>query len=71
MVKHAARQEEPVLTAEERVDQGMCKVRSGRSFNEVQNKWLGFIRDHLVQNLTIDLDNFEKADHRTGRWAAR
>jgi type I restriction enzyme R subunit len=61
MVKHAARQEEPVLTAEERVDQAIQKVRLGKSFNEEQDKWLGFIRDHLVQNLTIDLDDFEKA----------
>jgi type I restriction enzyme R subunit len=61
MVKHAARQEEPVLSAKERVDQAIQKVRLGKSFNEEQDKWLGFIRDHLVQNLTIDLDDFEKA----------
>jgi type I restriction enzyme R subunit len=61
MVKHAARQEEPVLSAEERVDQAIRKVRRGKSFNEEQDKWLGFIQNHLVQNLTIDLDDFEKA----------
>jgi type I restriction enzyme, R subunit len=41
MVKHAARQEEPVLSAEERVDQAIQKVRRGKSFNEEQDKRQG------------------------------
>lgn len=54
MVKHAAKEQEPILTAEERVDRAMKKVTDGRSFNEEQRKWLGLIRDHLVKNLTIE-----------------
>jgi len=54
MVKHAAKEQEPILTAEERVDRAMKKVTDRKSFNEEQQKWLGLIRDHLVKNLTIE-----------------
>jgi type I restriction enzyme R subunit len=59
MVKHAAKEEEPLLTAEERVDQALRKVTAGKSFNEEQLKWLGMIRLHLIEHLTIDLSDFE------------
>jgi hypothetical protein len=29
----------------------------GKSFNEEQLKW-GYIQEHLVQNLTIEMDDF-------------
>jgi type I restriction enzyme R subunit len=61
MVKHAARQEEPILTAQERVDRAMRKAMAGKTFTEEQQKWLGLIREHMVQNLTIDLSDFEDA----------
>ncbi|MCL6447656.1 MAG: DEAD/DEAH box helicase family protein [Armatimonadetes bacterium] len=61
MVKHAARKEEPILTAEERVDRAMQKVMTGKSFNEEQLKWMGLIREHLVQNLTLEVGDFESA----------
>jgi type I restriction enzyme R subunit len=61
MVKHAARQEEPILTAEERVDRAMRNVTVGKTLTEEQNNWLGLIRTHMVQNLTIDLSDFEDA----------
>ncbi len=61
MVKHAAKDEEPILTAEERVDRAMEKVKAGKPFTEEQMNWLGLIREHLVKNLTIDLDDFEFA----------
>lgn len=57
MVKHAAKEQEPILTAEERVARAMKKVTDDKSFNKEQQKWLGLIRDHLIKNLTI-----EKAD---------
>lgn len=59
MVKHAAREEEPLLTAEERVQRAMQKLTEGRAFNEEQQKWLGLIGEHLTQNLTIDEDDFD------------
>lgn len=61
MVKHAAREEEPILTAEERVNHAMQRVTAGKSFNEEQLKWLDLIRQHVIQNLTIDIDDFAVA----------
>ena len=61
MVKHSAKEEEPIFTAEERVDNALKKVMSGKSFNEEQRNWLGLIRQHLITNLTIDLADFEYA----------
>jgi type I restriction enzyme, R subunit len=61
MVKHAAKEEEPILTAEERVDGALQKVMIGKSFNEEQFNWLGLIREHLIKNLTIEMEDFEYA----------
>ena len=59
MVKHAAIEEEPIYSCEERVDRAMQKVMSGKIFTEEQTNWLGYIRGHLIENLTIDLDDFD------------
>lgn len=61
MVKHAAHSEESLYTAEERVDRAMKAVTVGKSFDEEQMKWLGFIREHLVENLTLDPEDFKTA----------
>lgn len=61
MVKHAAREEEPICTAEERVDQAMKRITTEKSFNKEQMKWLGYIREHLIKNLTIGMEDFEYA----------
>ena len=61
MVKHAAKEEEPICTAEERVDQAMKRIATEKSFNEEQMKWLGYIREHLIKNLTIGMEDFEYA----------
>ncbi|MCK5508953.1 MAG: hypothetical protein KAI50_10595 [Desulfobacterales bacterium] len=61
MVKHADREEEPICTAEERVDQAMKRITTKRSFNKEQIKWLGYIREHLIKNLTIGMEDFEYA----------
>jgi type I restriction enzyme R subunit len=58
MVKHAAKEEEAVLTAEERVEKAMQRFMRGKAFNEQQLKWLGYIKGHLVENLTIGVDDF-------------
>ncbi|MEI6520272.1 MAG: type I restriction-modification enzyme R subunit C-terminal domain-containing protein [bacterium] len=57
MVKHAAREEEPLLTAEQRVDKAMQQVTTGKTFSSEQQAWLGYIREHLVENLTIDIND--------------
>jgi type I restriction enzyme R subunit len=58
MVKHAAREKEPLLTAEERVSRAFEQVTAGRSFTPEQQQWLDRIRDHLIANLTIEPDDF-------------
>ena len=59
MVKHAARAEEPIYSAEERVDRALQRVTADKTFTEEQMKWLGYIREHLIENLTIDLKDFD------------
>jgi len=61
MVKHAAIEEEPIYTAEQRVDRAMRGFMSGKTFSEEQMKWLDYIREHLIENLTINLEDFEYA----------
>ncbi len=59
MVKRAASETSALLTAEERVNAAVTTVSSGRSLTEEQNKWMGYIRQHLVQNLSIEPDDFD------------
>ena len=58
MVKHAAREEEPLFTAEERVARAFDQVTAGRRFTPEQQQWLDRIRDHLIANLSIEPDDF-------------
>ena len=60
MVKHAALNDEPVLSAQERVERAMAKFVAGRDFTSQQKKWLGYIRDHLVTNLTLEEQDFDE-----------
>jgi len=57
MVKHAA-SGDPLLSAEERVDQALAQVRAGKTFTPEQERWLALIRNHLVENLAIDRKDF-------------
>jgi type I restriction enzyme, R subunit len=70
MVKRAAIETSPLLTAEERVNQAVDRVVAGRTLNEAQSKWIGHIRQHLIANLSIERDDFEAipvlSDH--GGW---
>lgn len=59
IVKHAAAEEAPILTAQERVTAAMDKLMKKHPFTEDQKKWLGLIQDHLIQNLTIDEEDFD------------
>jgi type I restriction enzyme, R subunit len=71
MVKHAAREQEPLLTAEERVDRAFEQITAGREFTEEQQRWLDRIRAHLVENLSIDREDFDDLPvfTRHGGWA--
>lgn len=59
MVKRAAIDGSPLLTADERVTAAVAAVAADRVLNEDQARWLEYIRQHLIQNLTIDRDDFE------------
>ncbi|MDQ7780017.1 MAG: type I restriction-modification enzyme R subunit C-terminal domain-containing protein [Planctomycetota bacterium] len=71
MVKHAAREEAPLLTAEERVQAAMTRVSRGQTFTPEQQQWLDRIREHLIQNLSIEREDFEVVPvlARHGGWA--
>lgn len=58
MVKHAASETAPLLTAAERVKAAVAKVTDGLSLTEEQTQWMGYIEQHLVENLSIDQDDF-------------
>jgi type I restriction enzyme R subunit len=60
MVKHAAKETEPLLSPEERVDKAIQKVTEGKSLTDDQQKWMGYIKEHLKQNMTIDEDDLKE-----------
>jgi len=70
MVKHAARDEEPLLTAEERVERAIHRVAFGKTFTQEQWAWLNRIRDHMIVNLSIDRKDFDDSPvlNRAGGW---
>jgi type I restriction enzyme R subunit len=59
MVKNAALVTSPLYTAEERVDFAVESVTADRELTDEQAKWMQYIRDHLVQNLSIDREDFD------------
>lgn len=59
MVKRAAIKSSPIMTAEERVDSAVERVRRNHTLTPEQEKWLAYIRGHLVANLSIDREDFE------------
>jgi type I restriction enzyme R subunit len=59
MVKRAALDTSPLYTAEERVGQAVERVTAGRGLTDDQAKWMEYIRQHLVANLSIDRDDFD------------
>ena len=61
MIKHGAKEESPLYTAAERVDRALKKVMADKTFDEEQAEWLGYIREHLVENLTLEMDDFDFA----------
>lgn len=71
MVKHAAEEQQPLLTAAERVDRAMKQITHGQQFTLEQRGWLERIRAHLAENLSIGRDDFEHVPvfAREGGWA--
>ncbi|MFO1007723.1 MAG: type I restriction-modification enzyme R subunit C-terminal domain-containing protein [Planctomycetaceae bacterium] len=59
MVKHAAVEQNPLWTADERVDAAFAKIGEGQTFTDEQRQWLDRIRQHLIANLSIDREDFD------------
>ena len=59
MVKHAADEQAPLLTAEQRVDRALATVSAGKVFSPDEQTWLTHIAAHLRQNLSIDPADFD------------
>lgn len=59
MIKNADNEQNPLLTAEERVNKTINDIQATRSFNGEQQEWLEYIRQHLVVNLAIEKENFD------------
>ncbi len=59
MVKRAAIDESPLLTAEERVNVAIDSVVASRELTADQSKWMEYIRQHLVKNLSIEQEDFD------------
>jgi type I restriction enzyme R subunit len=59
MVKHAAREEEPLLTAEERVNRVLNRLSLSVNLTAEQQQWLDRIRAHLIENLSISTSDFD------------
>lgn len=72
MVKHAAKESEPLFTAAERVNRAFDQLTAGKTFMPAQQAWLDRIRTHLVVSLSIEKDDFDAipvlAD--SGGWGA-
>jgi len=59
MVKHAAEEQQPILTAEKRVRRAMNKLIESQTFTADQMQWLSLIQEHLIKNLSIDEEDFD------------
>lgn len=72
MVKHAAKEEEPLFTAAERVERAFKTVTAGQTFTTDQQKWLDRIKEVMLHNLSIDREDFEYQDALSGAggWGA-
>jgi len=59
MVKHAADEQSPLLTAAERVERAFARVGAGRAFTLAQ-QWLERSWQHLIANLSVGRGDFDE-----------
>lgn len=59
MIKYAADEHQPLYTARERVQRAFEEVTNGKKFTFEQQQWLERIKDHLIENLSVEKDDFE------------
>ena len=60
IVKHAAKDQEPVLSAQERVDRALNQIKQKHAFTREQLQWLEYIRGYLVANLSLEIEGFSE-----------
>jgi len=61
LIRWAYDDTQEVYTAQERVDRALSVVTQDMNLTAEQEAWLGYIREYLVQNLSIDLEDFDYA----------
>ncbi len=59
MVKNAANEARPLLTAEERVNAAISQVTGSAELSDEQSAWLELIRQRLVADLAIEPEDFD------------
>jgi len=59
MIKHAAKEQEPVFTPDERVDKALTLALKRWNLTPPQQEWLKLIKEHLIKNLTLSVDDFD------------
>lgn len=69
IIRNAAKNE-PVLDVNERVDHAIEKLFAGKQITDEQSAWIQYIKEHLIQNLTLDKEDFEFSPilERHGGW---
>lgn len=67
MIKHAAKETEPLLSPEERVNHAILIVTEGIKLTDEQQKWMGYIKEHLKLNMTLDENDLKEAPVFTDR----
>lgn len=59
IIKNAADEQNPLLTAEERVERAISELKNQYPFNQEQIQWIDYIKIHLIENLAIEKENFD------------
>lgn len=59
MVKYAVEREKELYTAAERVQRALMRITGSQKFTAEQLQWLGRVRVHLIENLSISRDDFD------------
>lgn len=69
IIKKAAKNE-PLLEVNERVDKAIQTLFSGKELTAEQSEWIQYIKEHLIQNQTLDKEDFEYSPilERHGGW---
>ena len=58
------------IEVNERVDKAVGKLFAGKSLTDEQSAWIQYIKEHLIQNLTLNKEDFEYVPifERHGGW---